>query len=75
MERNSPRNLKKNRTGTSETNSKKKSPGWNLKMLQTMALLLLLPQPGPAQEFSVNRGFFKTMTHVHTNNSLQNSLA
>ena len=31
--------------------------------------------PGPVRRFSVNRGFFKTMTHVHTINSLPKSLA
>ena len=32
----------------------------NSKMTQKSGLLLLLQQPGPAREFSVNRGFFKT---------------
>ena len=32
----------------------------NSKITQKSGLLLLLPQPGPAREFSVNRGFFKT---------------
>ena len=66
--------LEGNSMRSTKENSKRISRR-NLKKLQTSVAVPAPASAWPARKFSVNRGFFKTMTQVHTNNSLQNSLA